>query len=224
MGRLLLVLGIIFVIVGLGSMVVGVTGVGSNFLTSITNAVTPTAEELCKPGERLEQEEGASEYTALEGYRHTVRYFCVNDANERREVTGDFVQGMLSQAFGSIPTMFIPAIGGCILTVGIFLAVIGLLISARQRDGSPRVLTQSYAFDFPQQSGTLPSRVRHHARPRAAICRQSCASLTKRASGAADRGRIPADAPEILDSMRWQYRRRFLRISDPGQSPSYPAL
>ncbi len=203
MGRLLLVLGIIFVIVGLGGMVVGVTGIGSNFLTTITDAVTPTAEELCKPGERLEQEEGASEYTALEGYRHTVRYFCVNAADERREVTGDFVQGMLGQALGSIPTMFVPAIGGCILTVGIFLAVIGLLISGRRRGGSPRVVMQSYAFDFPQQGSTPPVARPTPRSPQSGDLSAKLRQLDEaRQSGLLTEDEYQRMRQEILDSMR----------------------
>ncbi len=158
MSRLLLFFGIALVILGIAGLGLGLTSIGGSVANTISDAINPTAAELCKAGETLAQEDGPDQYTAGEGYRHTVRYFCVSAAGERREVTGDFVQGMLGQAFGSVPTLFLPMIGGCALAVGIFFTLIGAILSARRRVlTSPAAVTQRYAFDFPPDTPGSPT-------------------------------------------------------------------
>lgn len=173
MGRLLLFCGIVLVILGIAGVGLGLTSIGGSFFNLVSDAINPTAAELCNAGETLDQVEGPDEYTAGEGYRHTVRYFCVSAAGERREVTGSFVQGMLGQAFGSVPAMFLPMIGGCVLAVGIFFTIIGLVLSARRRVlASPTVVTQRYAFDFPPDQSDTPAPRASEATDLAAKLRQ----------------------------------------------------
>ncbi len=173
MSRLLLFFGIALVILGVVGLGLGLTSVGGNFFNTISDAINPTAAELCKAGETLAEEDGPDEYTVGEGYRHNVRYFCVSPAGERREVTGDFVQGMLGQAFGSMSTLFVPMIGGCVLTVGIFFTIIGAVLSARRRVlTSPAVVTQRYAFDFPPDQTGSPTPRASGANDLAAKLRQ----------------------------------------------------
>jgi hypothetical protein len=143
MGRLIMILGIILLVVGTIGVIVGMIGVPLQFTSTIIQAVTPTAEELCEPGETLDEVRGAEEYTALEGYRRSVRYFCVNDAGERREVTGSFVTGMLADAFSGVGTLLIPLLASCLCTVGIIFTVVGFLFSRR------RQLATASSFDFP---------------------------------------------------------------------------
>ena len=147
MGRLVMILGILLLVVGGIGVVIGVVGVPLQFTSTIFQAVTPTAEELCEPGETLDEVRGAEEYTALEGYRRSIRYFCVSAAGERREVTGSFVTGMLGEALGGIGMLSLPLLASCLCTVGIFLTVIGFLFSRRRQF---RVASAG-GFDFPDQ-------------------------------------------------------------------------
>lgn len=148
MGKVVMTIGIVLVILGTIGIIVGMIGVPLQFTSTIVQAVTPTAEELCNPGETLDEERGAEEYTALEGYRRSVRYYCVNDAGERREVTGSFVTGMLGDAFSGLGTLFIPLIGSCFCTVGIFATIFGWLFARRH----PLRVASANNFAFPDEN------------------------------------------------------------------------
>jgi hypothetical protein len=132
MSRVVLFFGIVLLLVGTAGVIIGMVGIPLQFTSTIFQAVTPTAAELCNPGETLDEVRGAEEYTALEGTRRAIRYFCVNDAGERREVTGSFVTGMLGDVFRSLGVFAIPLFSSCLCTVGIFLTVIGALLSRRK--------------------------------------------------------------------------------------------
>ncbi len=199
MSCLLLFFGIALVILGIAGIGLGLTSIGSTFFNTVSDAINPTAAELCKAGETLDQVAGPDEYTAGEGYRHTVRYFCVSAAGERREVTGEFVQGMLGQVFGSLPAMLLPMIGGCALAVGIFFTIIGAILSARRRVlASPPVVPQRYAFDFPPDPTSAPA-------PRASDANDLAAKL-RQIEEARDSGLISEDEyqqkrQQIIDGM-----------------------
>lgn len=199
MSRLIMIVGIVLVVAGIGGMVAGIGGIGTNFLSTVNDAINPTAEELCNPGETLDQVMGPESYSPSTGYGREVSYFCVNDAGVRREVTMDFVQGMLGQVFGSIPSMFIPALGGCVLTVGILFLVIGFILSARRR-GVTRVTVPSYGFDFPADAPQNP-------RPRQQPPRDDFSARLRQLDEARQSGLLTEEEyqkmrKDILDSMR----------------------
>jgi hypothetical protein len=148
MGKVVMTIGIVLVIIGTIGIIVGMVGVPLQFTSTIVQAVTPTAEALCNPGETLDEEHGAEEYTALEGYRRSVRYYCVNDAGERREVTGSFVTGMLGDAFSGLGTLLIPLVGSCFCTVGIFATIFGWLFARRH----PLRVATANNFAFPDDN------------------------------------------------------------------------
>lgn len=199
MSRLIMIVGVILVIAGVGGMLAGLTGIGTNFMSTINDAINPTAEELCNPGETLDQVTGPETYSQGTGYGRQVSFFCVNDAGERREVTGDFVQGMLGQVFSSIPSMFIPALGGCVLTVGILFLVIGFILSARRR-GVTRVTVPSYTFDFPSDAPPAP---RSRQQPQSGDLSAKLRQLDEaRQSGLLTEAEYQKKRQDILDSMR----------------------
>ena len=146
MSKLVMALGILLVLVGIAGVVFGLVGVPAQFTSTIMQAVTPTAAELCNAGETLDEESGASQFTPGQGYARNVRYFCVNDAGVRREVTGNFVTGMLGDAFNSVGVLLIPLLSSCILTIGIIFTVIGVLFSRRQMR-----MVSTGGFNFPEQ-------------------------------------------------------------------------
>ncbi|MCC6801491.1 MAG: SHOCT domain-containing protein [Anaerolineae bacterium] len=200
MSRLIMIVGILLVVVGIGSMAAGVGGIGTNFLSNLTDAIDPTAEELCNPGETLDQVMGPESYSPGTGYGRQVSYFCVNDAGERREVTGSFVQGMLGQVFSSIPSMFIPALGGCVLTVGILFVVIGFILSARRRSAN-RVTVSTYGFDFPANP-TPTAAPRPRQQPQSGDLSAKLRQLDEaRQSGLLTEDEYQRKRREILDSM-----------------------
>jgi hypothetical protein len=151
MSRLAIVIGILLIVVGGAGMMFGFVGVPTQFGSMISQATTPTAAELCNPGETLDEVTGQSEYTPLEGYRSAVQYFCVNDAGVRRDVTGNFVQGMLGQVFGGLGSLAIPIVSSCLFIPGIILVILGAIFSRRRvQDGN--VVVRSYTI------GSAPNR------------------------------------------------------------------
>jgi hypothetical protein len=160
MSKLLIVLGIILIVVGGAGMALGFGGITTQFTDVINQATSADAEDLCRPGEELEEESGAESYSPGVGYGRTVRYFCVDDSGERREVTGDFVQGMLGDVGAAIMPMLsgslITIISPLILTFGFILAILGFVFSRRR----PRTVTQ-YVYTTGQgipQTFNTPSR------------------------------------------------------------------
>lgn len=151
MSRLALVVGVLLVLVGGAGIVIGVIGIPTQFASVINQAVTPTAEELCNPGETLDEVTGQEEYTALEGWRHSVQYYCVNDAGVRRDVTGNFVQGMLGEAFGGVGSLLIPIISSFLCVPGLILLVLGLIFS-RRRVANSNVVVRTYSYGSPTGS------------------------------------------------------------------------
>jgi hypothetical protein len=124
-------IGILLLVVGTVGFIVGMIGIPLQFTSTMLQAVTPTAAELCNPGETLDEVTGQEEYTPLEGYRHAVRYFCVNAEGVRREVTGTFVTGMIGDTIRSLGGFLIPVLASCLCTVGFFLTLFGWLFARR---------------------------------------------------------------------------------------------
>src|SRR5262245_58027719 len=104
---LLIIGGIVLISAGLFAMVSGIWGNFGDSIQNITNTAVqgPQAEDLCKPGETLEEEEGQSEYTPGQGNAHSVRYYCLDSSGVRREVTGDFAQDLLSGVSNIFPSL-----------------------------------------------------------------------------------------------------------------------
>lgn len=148
MSRVVMFLGIILLIIGTIGVIIGVIGVPLQFASTIFQAGTPTAAELCNPGETLDEVLGAEEYTALEGTRRAIRYFCVNDVGERREVTTSFVTGMLGDALRGLGVFAIPFLSSCICTVGLLFTAFGAIFSRR------RAMLAVNNFAFPEDFDT----------------------------------------------------------------------
>lgn len=135
-------LGKLLIALGLALLIGGIVGSRAAFPALDVNSidVEPTAEELCQPGEKLETEQGASTYRPGQGYSRTTAYYCVDDAGRRREVTGEFVEGLFGQVTGLIPAFAsgigITLITGALTTIGAVLLVIGLILTFARR---PRV-------------------------------------------------------------------------------------
>lgn len=149
MGRGLVALGVLI-------LLVGVAGSIFSFVTPFLNPTNPMfnpaadavesalegpkAEELCEPGETVETEEGQSERGPTGDWRHPIRVFCVDDEGNRREVTGEFAQDLIGQAFQGIPA-FLGGIGltmcfTSLIGVGIVMIIIGAVIGRRKSGAS----------------------------------------------------------------------------------------
>lgn len=137
MGRILVILGVILVIGGtIGTTLGAFAGVGGIFSGLTANTFMPDEAELCEEGERLVEETGPSERLPGGGFASTVLHFCVDADGGRREVTGEFVSGMMGDVFSSLDG-FLPGIGASVLLsllipVGVVLIIIGALVGRRR--------------------------------------------------------------------------------------------
>lgn len=142
MGRIFTGLGIVAIVLGIVGAVAGAflpTQIGA-FIPNIT----ANESQLCQPGEKLVKETGASSYTPGQGWGSAVQYYCVNDAGTRRDVTGQFAQGLVGQIFGALPGvasgMMFSLGATCVLLAGVVLLVTGRLMSRRR--------AEAYSFDL----------------------------------------------------------------------------
>ncbi len=151
MGRILIFLGILGIIGGVLIGVVGpfMGGFGfggfNDFLNTATNGEA-TAAELCREGETLETDQGASTFTQGQGWARSTQYYCVNNDGVRRDVTGEFVEGLFGGVFNMLPG-FLGGIGisALLSTCGTGLLVVGIILAVmRGRRGMQVVTTQSY--------------------------------------------------------------------------------
>ena len=153
MSRLVMFLGILLILVGGAGMVFGFVGVPAQLMSSISQAVQPKAEDLCKPGEELVKNEGPESYSPSMGYGRSVTYYCVNSDGVRREVTGDFVQGMFGQVLGSMGSLAIPIVASSLCAFGFVLALVGFVFSRRRRF---QTVTSQYVFAGANPSSVYP--------------------------------------------------------------------
>jgi hypothetical protein len=204
MSRLAIIIGILLIIAGGAGMAFGFVGMPAQFGSMIEQATSPKAEDLCRPGETLDEVTGQSEYTPLEGYRSAVQYYCVDANGERRNVTGTFVQGMIGQVFGGLGSLAIPIVSSFLCLPGIVLVILGLIFSRRRvQDGN--VVVRSYTI------GNTPNRFQFPDDPNATVQHNAPASgnLSARLSqleAARQAGLITDDEyermrQEILDSI-----------------------
>lgn len=142
MSRLLIVGGILLIVVGIGATIAGTLSNFSQFTTDIISS-TDNAAQYCNEGETLVEETGRSEYTPGQGYGSSVRYFCENGQGSRREVTGEFVQGMfgnLGSLFGGLGSGFSFMI---VIGLGMLLLIVGIFMSfTRRMNTRPQLVPQ----------------------------------------------------------------------------------
>jgi hypothetical protein len=132
-GRVLVVIGVVLVLVGIGGAVAS-----SIFATPFLALSPPDRAALCAPGERLVEDGSASTYTPGQGNRRSVRMFCVDDKGARREVTGDFVEGLIGRIFGSIGglgSIVVAALLSLLAALGVVLIIVGAILAARRARG-----------------------------------------------------------------------------------------
>ncbi len=149
MGRGLVALGVLVMLVGIaGSIFSFVTPFldPSNTMfnpaaPAIESALEgPQAADLCEAGETIVTEEGESERGVDGSWGRPVRIFCVDDEGNRREVTANFAQDLIGQAFQGIPA-FIGGLGlsvcfTSLIGVGVVFIIIGAVIGRRRAGAS----------------------------------------------------------------------------------------
>ncbi len=152
MGRIFTFLGVIVLLAGIAGTVWSFIGARFGSANSMFNPAAdvmqdaidgPQAEDLCEPGETIETNEGQSGRTTDGTWGRTITVYCINAEGERREVTGDFANNLLGQAFASMPA-FMGGLGmsmcfTSLLGVGIVMIVIGSVIKRRSQPGTVMV-------------------------------------------------------------------------------------
>ena len=153
-------IGRLIALVGIAVMGFGIFGIiranqsiaGLNLGNTMNLATDAKAREaqLCKPGEKLEESKGASQYTPGQGYASSVIMYCVNSEGQKRDVTGDFATGMVGQMGGIFSGVFSGIMGSVIyfalMGVGLVLTIIGLILGRRR--------TGTVSFGVPVAGGT----------------------------------------------------------------------
>jgi hypothetical protein len=189
MGRILVFIGIIMMIAGFVAPMLSMGSLFDSFAPILDMATNSDARaaELCKGGESLEQEEGASTYTQGTGYGHTVLYYCVDDEGNRREVTGEFIGEMLGIELdenGEMPTdpdkIMETFMGGDLMSgvsgmigqsflfaglniVGIILVIIGSFMMRGKR--SQMMVMNPYNASFTPMQPVAPSNIGNPVQP-----------------------------------------------------------
>jgi hypothetical protein len=126
---------------------------GMNLGNTMELAMDAKAREaqLCKAGEKLEENKGASQYTPGQGYGSPVTMYCVNSEGQKRDVTEEFGNSMVGQVGGIFGNVFSGLLGSAIYFVlipfGVVLTIVGLLIGRRR--------TPAVAFGVPGSGGVV---------------------------------------------------------------------
>ena len=110
-GRLLALVGIVIIgfgIFGIVRSTQSIPGLGS--IMQVATDAKAREAQLCKPGEKLEEAKGASQYTPGQGYGSSVTLYCVNNDGIKRDVTAEFARGGCC-SFQSGPHSNMPARG-----------------------------------------------------------------------------------------------------------------
>lgn len=159
MGKWLVILGIVLTIVGFGGMMVSI-------ISTVQNVADPSQfdkieQQLCQPGEKLEQETGAYEYQPGGMSGRPVRYFCIDNEGQRREVTGTFVQGLFGQVTGGlIPGLSATFLFTGLMTLGIPLVVVGIILMVMKRSRDVANLGQGQFYTMSSGQGSIPVQLR----------------------------------------------------------------
>jgi hypothetical protein len=143
MGRILLFAGILLMIgSGFAGMFAG-RGIVDN-LEPLANLENLTAD-LCREGETLVEETGASEYTMGRGYASSVVLSCVDSEGTRRDVTEQFVNGMLGEMSGIFPHILSGlGVTFALCSVGFLLMIAGIIVMIATRGSARAVTVQPY--------------------------------------------------------------------------------
>ena len=163
-GRLLALVGIIIIGVGVfGIFRASQSFMGTNLGNTMQLATDAKAREaqLCKAGEKLEENKGASQYTPGTGYASSVAMYCVNNDGVKRDVTEQFGNSMVSQVGGIFENMLPNLLGSVIyvvlIPVGVVLTIIGLIFSRRRSSavsfGVPVVSSTGFSSYTTQNAG-----------------------------------------------------------------------
>ncbi|MBA3871567.1 MAG: hypothetical protein H0X30_20670 [Anaerolineae bacterium] len=164
-GRLLALVGIIVIGVGVfGIFRASQSFMGTNLGNTMQLATDAKAREaqLCKTGEKLQEDKGPSEYNASQGtYGSSVTMYCVNNDGIKRDVTEQFGNSMVSQVGGIFENMLPNLLGSVIyvvlIPVGVVLTIIGLIFSRRRSGtvsfGVPVVSSTGFTSYTTQNSG-----------------------------------------------------------------------
>jgi hypothetical protein len=204
-GRLLALVGVVMIGFGLfGIIRASQSLAGMNFGNTMQLATDAKAREaqLCKPGEKLEEPKGASQYTPGQGYASSVTLYCVNSEGQKREVTGEFANTLL----GGVGDIFSNALSGLasaviypiLIVIGVILTIIGLLIARRRSPavnfgvvgtGSPSVYTTTYTSQNPGGSIDL-NQVIQQARDMKAAASSDLSTRLKQLDEAKNAGLI----------------------------------
>lgn len=159
MGKWLVILGIVLTIVGFGGMMVSI-------IKTVQNVADPSQfekieQQLCQPGEKLEQEMGAYEYQPGGMSGRPVRYFCIDNEGQQREVTGTFVQGLFGQVTGGlIPGLSATFLYTGLMTLGIPLVVVGIILMVMKRSRTAASNMGQVYTTMSQGQGSIPVQLR----------------------------------------------------------------
>lgn len=153
-GKLLTLIGVILLGVGIFGIVrsnQNIPNLGLGNAMSLATDAKAREAELCKAGEKLEEENGASTYTQGQGYASSTRLYCVNSEGTRREVTGELAENLLGGVDGIFSGVMSSMMGTAIyfglMGFGLVLTIIGMIIGRRR--------TQNIPISFGGSGGTV---------------------------------------------------------------------
>ncbi len=139
LGKLLAFIGILMIVAGIFGIIrssQSLMGLSVGNTMQLATDAKAREAQLCKPNEKLLEEKGASTYTAGQGYASSVTLYCVNNENQKRDVTGEFATGMVGQVGGIFDGVFLGLVGTVIyfglIGIGLLLTIIGLLVRRRR--------------------------------------------------------------------------------------------
>ena len=136
MGRFLVFLGILAIFVGTAGIAYSIFAPIQNIVSSVMNVEEEggRAESLCNDNETLRSVEGASTRNSSGTYGRPVSYYCVDAFGNEREVTGDFVQGVMGDTGSTImSTLNNSLLWTGVIMGGVFFTIIGAIMGARKR-------------------------------------------------------------------------------------------
>ena len=156
-GRLIALIGIVMIGVGIFGIIRANQSIpGLNLGNTMQLATDAKAREaqLCKPGEKLQEDKGPSQYSPGQGYGSSVTIYCVNNDGVKRDLTDAFAKNMVGQVGGIFSGVMSGMMGSLIyfglLAVGIVVTIIGLALGRRR---SAQVVT----FGVPGSGSTVYS-------------------------------------------------------------------
>ena len=142
MGRFLVFLGLLGIFAGVGGIIYSsfTPFTTNNIADSVTN-IDEKARAMCTANEELLVEQGSSTRTTTSTTGttgRTVLYYCVNDAGNRRDITGevigDTVGNVINETFGSLGSVFASSLVWMgVIVFSTFIVILGGMMSARYR-------------------------------------------------------------------------------------------